>query len=193
MTDFVTIAESKKKYLDGVTKNASFIATVIQSGDLKSGTKNNNDWSNKKFTIRDSTETLEITAWGDEIKLLEIGGKYEFNTPYWSDYQGKPQLAMGQYCKVVLLEKSSTQTTMEQPAVGKSTPEPTKEASNSPLSPDMITTVSNEARTLFYIRQQVEATVKAIQVDPNQGMIWQMTEIIHHKFFDAGFKRASDL
>jgi len=43
--------------------------------------------------------------------------------------------------------------------------------------------ISTKARLLWRIRLQVEATIKALESDPNGGMIWEMTKIIYQELY----------
>lgn len=117
---FLTIAEAKTQFISEGKKNGSFIATVSHTGDLKSGTKGNKDYTYKKFTLKDDSDTVEITAWGNDVNRLKMGCNYEFVKPYWNTYQDNPQVSFNQYGSVTEisgpLERISTQqTTMETP------------------------------------------------------------------------------
>lgn len=82
----------------------NFTATVITIGDLESGTTNSRDWTKKNITIEDVSERVTFAAWGDEIKLFDLGKTYDFENAWFKMYDGKPTLAIGKYCKVILNE-----------------------------------------------------------------------------------------
>ena len=97
-TDFITIKEAK------AAKKDSFIGVVVNQGDLKSGTKNDKDWTKKTFTIQDTTADVILTAWGDEeISRFKVGNKYEFVGCWWKEYEGKVTLAIGNYAVIKLI------------------------------------------------------------------------------------------
>jgi len=43
--------------------------------------------------------------------------------------------------------------------------------------------IKNTAITLWHIRMRVESTIKALEVKPNGGMIWEMTKIIYSELY----------
>jgi len=135
-TDFQTIEQCK------LAKKGSFIGVIIKQGDLKSGTSNKGtssekDWTNKRFTITDANDEIELTAWGNEIEKFKVGNKYEFTGFWFKEYQGTMQLSVGKGGKVNLIGTDSgnwkpttspqpAQTTMpDEPAIGEPTPQTT--------------------------------------------------------------------
>ncbi len=123
MSDFLTIDQARKKFTAGESKNISFIATVIKQGELKSGTKGDKDWTNKRFTLQDSSGEIEITLWDYDVSLLKIGYKYEFLKPYWSDYQGNPQVTNNNYGKITVIGTATNQTVIDETPEESSTPQ----------------------------------------------------------------------
>lgn len=113
---FLTIAEAKSKFISLGEKNGSFIATVITVGDLKSGTKNNEDYSYKKFTLKDDSDTVEITTWGNDVNRLKKGVQYKFTKPYWNTYKETAQISFNQYGSVEEVTGQTEQTRMEHTA-----------------------------------------------------------------------------
>lgn len=105
MTDFVTISE-------GISAKAGNIkGVIIQAGDLKSGTKDGNDWTRKDFVIEDKTGSLKITAWNDDIKLFHLGNIYEITKPQWTVYQDKPSISPSKSGGVSCVGVQNTATT----------------------------------------------------------------------------------
>jgi len=113
----------------------SFVATVIAVGDLKSGTKDNKDWSYKKLTLEDVSAKITLTVWGGEIKLFEYGKTYEFHTPWFTNYEGEAVLALGKYCQVKLVENPEVSHT---PSAPESTPEPSTDTPKIPLDQKLV-------------------------------------------------------
>ncbi len=103
---------------DAIADNkGNFVATVIDIGDLKSGTKNGRDWSMKKITVEDVTASLEIGCFGDEISLFKLGYKYEI-CPWWKEkYEGNPSVGIGKYGQVKLIgtDQITTETVRTSP------------------------------------------------------------------------------
>lgn len=92
MTGFISLVECIKDM------KGSFVGTVITQSDLNSGTaQDGKDWTNKKFTIEDTTSKISLTAWGDDIKKLELHRTYEFVSFYFKTYKEQVQLSFGNY------------------------------------------------------------------------------------------------
>lgn len=101
-TDFQTIEQCK------FAKKGAFIGVIIKQSDLNSGTSNKGtssekDWTNKRFTITDANDEIELTVWGDDIEKFKVGNKYEFTGFWFKEYQGTIQLSVGKFGKVNLI------------------------------------------------------------------------------------------
>lgn len=71
---------------------------------------------------------------------------------------------------------------------GTITQETTLETTTTPIQTDYLEDdqkkiIKHSAESLWYIRIQVEQTIKDLEVNPNMGMIWQMTEIIYNELY----------
>lgn len=146
-TDYITIKEAKS------LKKGSFIGVVIKQGDLKSGTKDDRDWTKKTYTIQDATDEVILTAWGEEISMLKVGNKYEFTNPWWKEYEGKITLALGKYAtlKLVGTDEINNVNSSETPA------ETRGEVNAEPL-PKFSQTEYVKQQTIWLL--QIEATVR---------------------------------
>lgn len=90
-----TIAQARE------AKKGGFIGLVTQMGPISEGTKKDGSvWTKRIITLQDGTGTQGLTAWGADMDHFEINHKYEIDNPYWSEYQGRPQLSLGKYAKV---------------------------------------------------------------------------------------------
>jgi len=112
-TDFQTIEQCK------LAKKGAFIGVIINQSDLNSGTSNKGtssekDWTNKRFTITDNNDEIELTAWGDEIEKFKVGNKYEFTGFWFKEYKGTMQLSVGKGGKVNLIGTTITDIPKEQ-------------------------------------------------------------------------------
>jgi len=92
-------------------KNSSICATVIKIGDLKSGTSPKGDWTKKNITLKDDSGAQILTAWNDDIKKFELNITYKIESPYWSIYDGKPQLSLGKYATVTIAAEPISEST----------------------------------------------------------------------------------
>lgn len=108
-TDFIPIAEAKE------TCKGSIQAIVVKEGDLKAGTTNGKDWTKRVFTLEDSSGNIELTCWNENISKFKVGYTYQIVNPWWKMYQGQPQLDLGNYAEVTVVEsdKAPTEATQE--------------------------------------------------------------------------------
>ena len=137
MTNFGSIAAARQ------TMKGSFIGKVISAGDLKSGTTDDGkDWTNKQFRIEDSSGKITLTAWGEEIKLFEVGKTYEFTTPWWRNYNNETVLALGKFAKVKMVDAISPSTTAA------ASPEPQPAAAAPPAAAQPAAPTSTSTATL---------------------------------------------
>ena len=159
MAEFISLADARQ------AMKGNFIATVVGVGDLKSGTKDNKDWTYKKLTLEDTSGKITLTVWGGEIKLFEYGKTYEFHTPWFTNYEGEAVLALGKYCQVKLVENpvvpdtTPTQEPTPEPAVGR----PPKAGTKS--IPEMDATHAQTVRANTLLMIQIEKEVKAVLKD----------------------------
>jgi len=110
MTEFVSINEAQRLFTMNGKKNSSICATVTNIGDLKSGTNGKGDWTNKNITLKDDSGAQVLTAWNDDIKRFELNITYKIESPYWTTYNGKTQLSLGQYATVTAEPVSESTT-----------------------------------------------------------------------------------
>lgn len=180
MSDFLSIEESKQKFMDDISKNASFIATVISQGELKSGTKDGDDWMNKKFTLDDGKTREDMIVWNDDIKKLKVGYRYEFNSPYWteSDKYGI-QLNLGQYCEVKCIGTEQKQETLEK------TEEPKQDPVLAGEDKKFEQYILIEHRKLSFITKVVQAELGKELPDnhePRGDVVWVRTLAIYEQY-----------
>lgn len=100
--EFVSIDEAQSLFINDGKKNSSICATVTKIGDLKSGTSAKGDWTKKNITLKDDSGAQILTAWNDDIKKFELNITYKIESPYWTIYDGKPQLSLGKYATVTV-------------------------------------------------------------------------------------------
>lgn len=205
MSEFLSIANVKE------TRKGSFKGTCIKATDLDSGTKNGKDWTKKVYTLQDPSGDIELTCWGDEIKLFEVGQFFEVENPWWKERKDKPGVwnaGIGDYCHVTKVDNPPTQKPEETPDPPQPWMEPGKPTiDTSDSSPaevtsvgvpklpefdtDMSIIIGKEAVTLLMIKKRVEKSITQFEKNPHQGMLWQMTEIIYDKHFKVKFEKAS--
>ena len=115
LPEFVSIDEAQSLFIHDGKKNSSICATVTKIGDLKSGTNAKGDWTKKNITLKDDSGAQVLTAWNDDIKKFELYITYKIESPYWTIYNGKPQLSLGNYAVVTIAAEPSPNSTQPSP------------------------------------------------------------------------------
>ncbi len=190
MTEFTSIKTAKQNL------KGNIFGVVVKIGDLKSGTAAKGDWTMKVITLDDGSDMVDMAAFGEsEYSKFQLGCKYEIENPWWKQKDGKLSLALGQYAKVkmvseapVIKQESITNDTTTSPSSNV-----TKQTKSLPeLSQAETEIITAESTKLFQIKHKVNETICNYEIQPNQGMIWQMTEIIYNNFLKNNFTKASD-
>ncbi len=186
MTDFFSISDARQ------AMKGSFVGTVTNIGDLKSGTNAKGDWTMKIITISDGSGREDMAVFNDEIKLFKLNCKYEITTPWWKEKDGKLSLTLGQYAKVKMVsEDSPPETTI--PIDDESQERINKINKKVDSLPEIDEILAKEADfmslTMYQIKQRIDKNIRQFEDSPNQGMIWEMTKIIYEKHSEAAFKK----
>jgi len=111
LSEFVSIDEAQSLFINDGKKNSSICATVTKIGDLNSGTSAKGDWTKKNITLKDDSGAQILTAWNGDIKKFELNITYKIESPYWTIYNGKPQLSLGQYATVTVAAEPVSEST----------------------------------------------------------------------------------
>ena len=98
---FITLAESK------TATKGNIVVTVTKIGDLKAGSSSARDWTRKELTLQDSSGSESMSVWNDDIKKFEPNITYKIESPYWTLYDGKTQLSLGNYATVTIAAEPS--------------------------------------------------------------------------------------
>jgi len=193
-TEFQTLDQAK------AGEKISFIGTIINIGDLKSGTNNTGDYTYKRFLIQDAKATLELTAWDDEIKKFVMGGKYEIINAYAKDYKGKVSLGI-QYAEVKLIGTDKQQSTIDEtPEQSASLEEkqenPPKVESKIPtINPNLADFVETDMVTLLQIEQEVRTILHHYKPLPKMqeyegSYVGMLTKEIYREAKKVKFEKA---
>lgn len=94
MADYIPLAQAMKQL------NGDIIIEVVSIGDLKAGTGSKGDWTKKVATIKDESAEMKLTLWNTDIEKIQQGKFYKIENPFWTTYEEKPQLSLGQYFKL---------------------------------------------------------------------------------------------
>ncbi len=203
-SDFQTLEQCK------FAKKGAFIGVIIKQSDLSSGTSNKGtksekDWTNKRFTITDANDEIELTAWGDDIEKFKVGNKYEFTGFWFKEYQGTVQLSVGKFGKVNLIGTESApaptgQTTMpttdtDMPAHGETPSPPPKEGTPLPeIGPNLAVFSEEQCIQMLQIKKVVKETMtKFAPTEIQSGQeVGMYTKEIYRESKKFKFEKASE-
>ncbi|MEM0087141.1 MAG: OB-fold nucleic acid binding domain-containing protein [Candidatus Micrarchaeaceae archaeon] len=89
-------------------KNVTLEATVAEKEEPREVvTKYGKRLNVANLTLKDETGSISLSLWGDDIDLVDVGDKIKITNGYVSEFRGTPQLSVGKYGKMEVIEKSS--------------------------------------------------------------------------------------
>jgi len=183
MSSQISLADARQ------AMKGDFRAIVITIGELQSGTSEKGDWTKKNITIEDKTARMSFAAWGDEIKLFELGETYDFVQPWFKEYNGDVTLAIGKYCKVT---KAIGAPPREAPPPGQTTIETPKQTIFDP-APALTDFVYQENKALLEIEAIITEQHKQLGVPYNGQQIGMHTREIYLQAKKTNLLKASQI
>jgi len=193
MTEFTPIKQAKENL------KGNIFGIIVKIGDLKSGTASKGDWTMKIITIDDGSDMVDIAAFGEsEYSQFVIGAKYEIENLWWKEKDGKLSLALGKFAKVKCVTEAPASLKQETIIKENNTTQESIPLSRKPTQslPDLSQAeneiITAESTKLFQIKQKVNETICNYEIQPNQGMVWQITEIIYKYFLKNNFTKARE-
>ena len=94
MVEYILL-EQARKALKG-----SIIVEVISLGEVTVGNGKKGAYSKQMATLKDNSGIQQLTLWNADIGQLDLHKFYEIENPYWTEYNGEPQLSFGNYYKL---------------------------------------------------------------------------------------------
>ncbi len=187
MTEFHTIAAVK------ANQEKNLKAILTKTSDLKSGTSPKGDWTMKILTFEDTTGTLDMAAFNEEIKQFEKGFTYEIENFWWKKAKdGSPAAAVGQYAKIT--KSSASPPLPKGPSLTEETKPAQEEKENlSAISEPFGEFIDEEGTTLFQIDARLTKLAKEIfpERPVNHQQIGLYTKILYWESRKVNFKKAS--
>lgn len=196
MTEFISLSDARQ------AMKGNFVGTVMAISDLKAGSKDGKDWTNKRITIEDTTARITLTAWNDEIKLFEHGKTYEFESCWFQLYKEDVNLSISKFGKVRLAQMPAEpkQTTMPPPAPNPSqvldhTMMERKEETNKLPQPSeaLIHFVNQEDVLILQINEIVRNNAKDMGIPNNDPFVGLRVKEIYRESKKLNLKKASDV
>lgn len=93
--------------------NVELVAEVVDKSSPRSFDKNGKQGRVCNAKIKDSTGTVSLTLWNDEIDLINVGDKIKLSNGYVGEWQGELQLSAGKFGKIEVIEKGVKKETEE--------------------------------------------------------------------------------
>lgn len=81
------------------SKNWIVSGKITKKGEVKTGSKNGNEWAMCNVSLKDHLGEGQITLWNEEIDQVHVGKSYSIHG-YTKEYDGKKSLAVGKYGKI---------------------------------------------------------------------------------------------
>lgn len=77
--------------------------------------------------VKDSTGTVTLTLWNEDIDKIGVGDKIKIIKGYVGEWQGELQLSAGKYGKIEVMEKGSG---VQEPEVFSNVPKPSDDTND---------------------------------------------------------------
>ncbi|MEM0159683.1 MAG: OB-fold nucleic acid binding domain-containing protein [Candidatus Micrarchaeaceae archaeon] len=89
-------------------KGVTLEATVVEKEEPREVvTKYGKRLNVANLILKDETGSISLSLWGDDIDLVGVGDKIKIINGYVGEFRGTPQLSVGKYGKMEVIEKSS--------------------------------------------------------------------------------------
>lgn len=75
--------------------NATIDATIVEISAVRDVTTSRGPAQVADATLQDSTGTIQLTLWGDDIKRFQVGQKIRISDGWVKDFRGKLQISTG--------------------------------------------------------------------------------------------------
>jgi replication factor A1 len=83
--------------------NATIEATITEVSAVRDVTTSRGPSRVADATLQDSTGTITLTLWGDDISRYSVGQKVKITDGWVKDFRGKLQISMGRSGKIEIL------------------------------------------------------------------------------------------
>lgn len=61
------------------------------------------------IVLKDSTGTIKMSLWGNDINTVNVGDTIEVSNGYVNEFRGTPQLSTGKFGKIAVKEKGGAE------------------------------------------------------------------------------------
>ncbi len=160
-----TIAQAKANL------KGSIEATVIQETQIKEGQTNGKSWKNKRYTLQDDTDTVQITLWGNDVDLLKMNYRYKLTGGWWKEFSGTVQLDAGKYLKIQQIGAPANEAVQNIPDI--------KNIFADYFEPKVKGIIEAQTENLYAIHYAVLDKLKQYEQAPDPQLVQLFTRIIY--------------
>ncbi len=87
--------------------NVEIIAEVIEKSPVRTFDKFGKKGTVCNAKIKDSTDTITLTLWNEDVEKVNVGDKIKLTNGYVGEWQGERQLSAGKFGKIEVIEKGT--------------------------------------------------------------------------------------
>lgn len=176
MTETITIAEFKALDPDKIFTSCIQVKVTNLTASTE-GKFNNRKWERQSATVSDNTGELKLGLFNGRIDKLTLGKHYLICDLGVDSYNGNTT------AKIVPTTSIREVTAPSNEFVKQKQDETEQQLKKLPKIPIELEKLSTTESTILYqIKKTIETNINQFESLPNQGMIWQMTEIIYAKY-----------
>jgi replication factor A1 len=90
--------------------NVSVVAKVMEKSEPREViTKYGKRLSVADVVLKDSSGTIKMSLWGNDINTVSVGDTIEISNGYVNEFRGTPQLSTGKFGKISVKEKGGAE------------------------------------------------------------------------------------
>ena len=90
--------------------NVSVVAKVMEKSEPREViTKYGKRLSVADVVLKDSSGTIKMSLWGNDINTVSVGDTIEVSNGYVNEFRGTPQLSTGKFGKISVKEKGGAE------------------------------------------------------------------------------------
>ena len=93
--------------------NVEVEAVIVDKGEIREFNKFGKAGRVCNAKIKDSTGTIALTLWNEQIEQVHLGDKIKITNGYVNEWQGEMQLTTGKFGKLEILESKGVTTDEE--------------------------------------------------------------------------------
>lgn len=174
MTEIITIEQFKALDPEKIFTGCIQVKVTSLTAPTE-GEKNNRKWKRQSVTVSDDTGEFNLGLFNGRIGKLTLGKYYLLCDLGVDSYQSNTTAKIVPATSILEVDTPSDKSIKQD-----ETKQQLKPLPKIPIELEKLSTT--ESTILYQIKKTIEANINQFESLPNQGMIWQMTEIIYAKY-----------